>query len=893
MDATEEACVRYTNLYWLDLVSSKSARGNEERIFERGLVVPLKAADADSFMTLGINGALVSMKGRDMTIVDRSCTYVGQMVVSGSDVGGQMGVVVGVSTTLDLLQLNVHGEATKTIRGVRPSGLRRVRALSLGDYVVSGQWLGRVVQVFLDVDVVFDDGAVCKVTDAEPKKLRAANTVATFRPQMNCAFYSGEQVTGDRGDPSAVFRESQWLDGSWKPEHEVGSVSRVEMVGVLVYWVASAHGGTDEQVLEMSAPSAYQNPNDLTFFCSSSDCTWGLGDRCFLITKTDDDTSDHHHQDESLHALPTMTVSSTHTIVDVLWQDGTRQHRAPSISLNPSECTNEHEFFPGQYVVDNAPVDVTFAVVGDDDVVSATDDASTRRVGVVRSLNSNDHTVQVSWIKANNEAGNLSLEVECGSTTASAYDLSRDPDHSVFYGDIVVHLLSSVAGSRPAVVVQQPQAPADLSWVGQVVNLCVDGHVQVKWGDGTTSMVLPHEISVVNKDNYTQLQAEMDNWAEEDAIVDDPQELGAANVHNDPTDTTSVEGDDGSVDELDGHAAVIMQNLAQASAGSHEDPSVGGAATEYNIADLAARSDASVDASNSDTVEDVVKVTDATGDDDHRPFNLPHFDVVQSPPDDHHYLDTTDQGSTGKKRWVKTVQKEWKILENSLPDGIYVRAFEGRMDLLRVVMVGASGTPYQDGLFFFDMQLPPSYPAVPPQVYYHSFGLHLNPNLYPSGTVCLSLLNTFDGEGTEVWSPGTSSLLQVVVSLQALVLNDQPYYNEASLEALIDTPEGHRNALPYCENAFLLSSRTMLHLVRRPPQGFEGFVKDHFRRRGRYVLRMCEAYLKGCVPVEEGGMELPCSAGFNIALANVVPRLMAAFTKVGDEGSDLSSTTTQ
>lgn len=109
---------------------------------------------------------------------------------------------------------------------------------------------------------------------------------------------------------------------------------------------------------------------------------------------------------------------------------------------------------------------------------------------------------------------------------------------------------------------------------------------------------------------------------------------------NDPVDTTSVEGDDTSVNELDGPAAVTMQNLAHVSAGSYEDPNAGGAATEYNIADLAARSDASVDASDGDSVEDVVKVTDATGDDD-LPFNLPHFDAVQSPPDDHHYLDTT------------------------------------------------------------------------------------------------------------------------------------------------------------------------------------------------------------------------------------------------------------
>lgn len=47
-------------------------------------------------------------------------------------------------------------------------------------------------------------------------------------------------------------------------------------------------------------------------------------------------------------------------------------------------------------------------------------------------------------------------------------------------------------------------------------------------------------------------------------------------------------------------------------------------------------------------------------------------------------------------------------------DGIYVRVYEDRMDLLRAVIVGAYGTPYQDGLFFFDFHLPPEYPDVPP-----------------------------------------------------------------------------------------------------------------------------------------------------------------------------------
>jgi ubiquitin-conjugating enzyme E2 O len=212
------------------------------------------------------------------------------------------------------------------------------------------------------------------------------------------------------------------------------------------------------------------------------------------------------------------------------------------------------------------------------------------------------------------------------------------------------------------------------------------------------------------------------------------------------------------------------------------------------------------------------------------------------------------------------------------------------MDLLRVVMVGASGTPYHHGLFFFDLQLPSSYPAEPPQVYYHSYGLRLNPNLYESGTVCLSLLNTFNGEGTELWSSVTSSLLQVVVSIQGLVLNDQPYYNEAGYETLVGKPEGRRNALPYSENAYILSLRTILHVLHRPPQGFEEFVKDHFRRQGRFVLMTCNACLRGCVVGDahatEAIREQQCSAGLKLALANMLPSLLAAFIEIGAEGCE-------
>lgn len=50
-------------------------------------------------------------------------------------------------------------------------------------------------------------------------------------------------------------------------------------------------------------------------------------------------------------------------------------------------------------------------------------------------------------------------------------------------------------------------------------------------------------------------------------------------------------------------------------------------------------------------------------------------------------------------------------------DTIFVRVYESRMDLLRAVIVGAEGTPYHDGLFFFDIFFPAGYPSVPPVFY--------------------------------------------------------------------------------------------------------------------------------------------------------------------------------
>ncbi|XP_044343816.1 probable ubiquitin-conjugating enzyme E2 23 isoform X1 [Triticum aestivum] len=978
------------NLYLLDLVSSGP------KLIDRGLVLPDGEVDniylpVDTFQLLRIDDTVVYKNISDITVVDRSHLYPGQVVGSASDMGGQIGVVTGVNTMLNLAKLDNKGLPIKVIRGVSPSSLRRIRSLNLGDFVVSGPWLGRVVEVSIDIDVLFDDGAVCRVTDAESKNLVGVcvNRHTRHRHQMNSIFHQGQSVGGP--DACSIFKAARWLNGYWHPEQDLGTIMKLETSGVLVYWVASMHCGTDKELLEASAPPAYQNPDDLTFFCASYNCCWGLADRCFFLETCsnegggacspdqhddddDDDDDDGDDDDEeedeeeeynacsednqeeceasTSQVLPPtkqkdprfyrkqlrklvfeghrraqrsqvmrhvevefpMLVANTRTTVDVVWQDGTRQQGRPSATIVPFGIWNEQEFFPGQHVVANvlpvnsavdATADVTTTSVNSDIDASGTGPAE--RVGIVKSMQHEDQTVCVSWFKTPGHPDEA-MEVECDDTV-SAYDLRLDSSHSAYYGDIVIRIVPSVStddgGSAPLSQGNKKKnvVPADLSWVGRVVEL-PNGHVQVKWGDGSMSTVSPHEIVVIKDEHYMELWLEMGDWVEDNGVDDAPEEPVAANTNLD-NDVESV-GPAMSRTRLlglsfwsflqltsdmvaRGKGYLMNWRSSSSSLPSSElptpinDDSIGGAAVET--------SDAAVDVT-SHGFDGGPKAAGATCCSDES-LCFPRFDVLQISPLDHHYLDTTDQemqGASRAKSWAKAVQKEWKILENDLPGTIYVRAFEDRMDLLRVVMVGASGTPYHDGLFFFDLQLPPSYPDAPPQVYYHSFGLRLNPNLYESGTVCLSLLNTFGGEGTEVWSSTESSLLQVVVSIQGLVLNDKPYYNETGYETMVDKPEGRRNALPYSENAYLLTLRTMLHLLRRPPQGFEEFVKEHFRHRGRFVLRACNAWLQGNMVDNAHATEVsrkqPCSAGLRLALTKVVPSLVAAFTEIRAEGCE-------
>jgi ubiquitin-conjugating enzyme E2 Z len=91
---------------------------------------------------------------------------------------------------------------------------------------------------------------------------------------------------------------------------------------------------------------------------------------------------------------------------------------------------------------------------------------------------------------------------------------------------------------------------------------------------------------------------------------------------------------------------------------------------------------------------------------------------------------------------------------------------------------GPTKTPYEYGFYFFEIDFPPNYPFSPPNVKFINYDgtTRFNPNLYINGKVCLSILNTWDGEK---WSACQSirTLLLMLITL----LNEEPLLNEPGI----------------------------------------------------------------------------------------------------------------
>lgn len=136
------------------------------------------------------------------------------------------------------------------------------------------------------------------------------------------------------------------------------------------------------------------------------------------------------------------------------------------------------------------------------------------------------------------------------------------------------------------------------------------------------------------------------------------------------------------------------------------------------------------------------------------------------------------------------LMKSLDLLRKNPLSGVFIRHGMGRLDVMKVLIVGPPGTPYENGLFEFDLLCGNTFPAEPPKMLFRTTAggtIGFNPILYSNGTVCLSLLGTWS-EGLS-WNMGhESSVWQLLEGLRGDILNETPYNNDPGNDEKPDSP---------------------------------------------------------------------------------------------------------
>ncbi|EDP45052.1 hypothetical protein MGL_0041 [Malassezia globosa CBS 7966] len=128
------------------------------------------------------------------------------------------------------------------------------------------------------------------------------------------------------------------------------------------------------------------------------------------------------------------------------------------------------------------------------------------------------------------------------------------------------------------------------------------------------------------------------------------------------------------------------------------------------------------------------------------------------------------------------LQEERKQWRRDHPFGFYARPekeADGSLNLLvwEVGIPGKSNTPWEGGVYKLKMYFPEEYPSKPPKCKFTPPLFH--PNVFPSGTVCLSILGAYAdflmrcSDEEKSWKPAIT-IKQILLGIQDLLNDPNP-----------------------------------------------------------------------------------------------------------------------
>lgn len=823
---------------------------------ERHTDIPL--AEFHKFMRTGIpprGTVLVSWQTQlktelipesQLQLLDRAL-YVGDVVKRRAE-DHMSGTVIGTKAVCTLFPATQFqgGQITQattddlSVRNIPADELLNVHEFVEGAIVVYGDWVGRIENVYDEVAIRLSNNSVVVVED--PAELEH-DEITVERLSV------GDTVRTKKGN----LRRGLWRYGAFDPNIKPeGMVVETRPIEIDVQWLARSIGAQDTQYAaeeppanlgrdEFESPSFYRYDasagaaSTLPLLSNGTERTYHVTDVAVGDRVRFKDLAGAAVKYDGTHTLPNgypqgkvtrlprtetlgydmnvFLVMQTHTQVTVQWQDLTITEDVSSSLIPDPNVEDDDEVWPAEIICSK------------EDKSNNTDQQvgqwmkEPAKVGVVQEVKSRDRIARVRWFK-NHDIKFFGADLLRPATTG---ELSETAEEVSLYD---IYSSPALTRRRGDFVLIHPRSlPANFSstgpnWFGEVVDLGLDGKVTIRLGAAKPVV----DIQVVYEDVTLAYSTDMDNEflnmqeLDGDSIEDSEEDMSdfdSASFNEMWIEYEGMEGEPPVGDEADWST----EDEEEAEEDDDDDDTsmpdlepVDGVDTSKTTPDPTASSGATDprhEATNGDAASDLQENIDSPSE-----GPAPFLILDTPPPSSHHYIHNTTSSSAA---FMRRIAKEHKILRGSLPPNIFVRTWESRLDLIRVLIIGPSDTPYEYAPFVIDFHLGSSYPQAPPEAFFHSWtngNGPVNPNLYEDGKICLSLLGTWHtDERNESWSPAKSTLLQVLVSIMGLVLVKDPYYNEAGYDVQRAAPETRLSSALYTERAYFRARAFINHAL--------------------------------------------------------------------------------
>jgi len=211
-----------------------------------------------------------------------------------------------------------------------------------------------------------------------------------------------------------------------------------------------------------------------------------------------------------------------------------------------------------------------------------------------------------------------------------------------------------------------------------------------------------------------------------------------------------------------------------------------------------------------------------------------------------------DNNSNKYCKNISRMAKEMASLKtNIIPStgsNIFVKFNKENMANIKFAITGPKDTPYENGFFEFHLKLGDTYPTNCPSCHFQTTGggkARFNPNLYNNGKVCLSLLGTWNGNESEKWNASTSSIYQLIISIQSLILCENPYFNEPGYESTFGTDNGMKNSKQYDMNIQKYTIQyAVIDQINNPPIEFKDNIIKHFSYKKQEIINTYDKWME-------------------------------------------------